>query len=402
LPEKKIKNILYVVSSFPRPSETFISDEVASLFLFGIKPHLLSLNLGDEDVVHASAKHLIDNDCVTYVSSISRISIIYAIFKLLFKRPFRVFRSLKKAYGSKYRWLYFQAAPYAHDCLQKKTNFIHAHFADVNFIFASMISEWSGVPYGVTTHRYDLLKDPIPVDLATNCFKQAALVVTISESNRNFMTEKFGLASEDIKVIHCGVDLGKFKYVNSQNRFKNHCLRFINVGRLVPEKAQDILLHAFCEAHKKGVSFHLTIVGDGPLRHQLEDLCKTLCIDDFVEFVGAKTQDVVVQLLQDADVFVLSSRNEGLPVVCMEAMATGPLLIATRINGIPELVRNLENGLLVESEDINGLADTICWVHKNRAALGEMSFLARKSIELDFDRKKCTQLLIDKIRTILN
>lgn len=400
MPEIKIKNILYVVSSFPRPSETFISDEVASMFLFGIKPHLLSLNFGDENVVHASAKHLIDSDCVSYVSNISRISALTAIFKLFCHNPIRSFKTLKKAYSSEFRWLYFKAAPYAHGCLQKKTDFIHAHFADVNFNFASILSEWSGVPFGVTTHGYDLLKAPIPVDLAKNFFKQAALVVTISESNRHFMTEKFGLAAEDIKVIHCGVDLEKFKRVNSLNRFKNPVLKFINVGRLVPEKAQEILLHAFFKAHKKGVSFHLTIVGDGPLKRQLEGLCKTLCIDDYVEFVGAQTQDVVIKLLQDSDVFILSSRSEGLPVACMEAMATGPLMVATRINGIPELVRNLENGLLVENEDIKGLSDAICWIDQNRSELEKMSLSARKSVELDFDRNKCTQLLVAEMSAV--
>lgn len=371
------------------------------MLLFGVDPHILALNSGDESVVQDSANTLIRSGAVHRVSDPTKITMLSAIFKLFLKNPRRTLTTFRKAYSSKLRWLYFKSSPYAYYCLRSKVDYIHAHFADVNFIFASMLSEWSGVQYGVTTHGYDLRGNPIPIDDAVRCFNQAALVVTISEFNRRFMVDKLGLTLERIKVIHCGIDTDKFEYTDSISRFEKPILRFITVGRLVPEKAQENLLQAFSEVQKRGVGFQLTIIGDGPLREGLEKLCRFLCIEECVDFIGAQPQAVVIDLLQKADVFVLSSRSEGLPVVCMEAMATGTLIIATRINGIPELIEDHKNGLLVEAEDISGLADAICWVDKNRTELKAMSLAARKVIERDFNRRKCSELLLGSINSEL-
>ena len=141
----------------------------------------------------------------------------------------------------------------------------------------------------------------------------------------------------------------------------------------------------------------MTIVGAGPEYAKLLELCSALGLEDEVSFVGAQPQDAIIKSLQCADVFILSSRSEGLPVVCMEAMAMQVFMIATRINGIPELVIHEQNGLLVEPEDVDGLTQAICWVDQNRSPAKKMCETARIKVVKEFNRKKCTEILLKNI-----
>ncbi|MGK2907151.1 MAG: glycosyltransferase family 4 protein [Desulfuromonadales bacterium] len=388
------KAICYVLNSFPNPSETFISGEAASMLDFGIIPYILALKPGDMSVVHPSARKLMDAGLVTIKQEFSKIESLYSLLKLLLFRPRIAFKCFFKALFSGDRWLYFQTVPYALELLNRKTRFIHAHFADWNFHWASVLSAWTGIPYGVTTHRYDLLDDPIPAAIVTNLLTNADLVVTISDFNRQYMANKYELSLEGIKIVRCGVDLTKFVRNEKFTNLKNKKINLINIGRLVPAKGHDILIKALSKARCMGVEFDLTIIGAGPLRETLSVLSRSLNLDDCIHFIGAQPQDVVIELLKKSDAFVLSSRSEGLPVVCMEAMAMGTLLIASHINGIPELVEDKVNGLLVESENIDALANAICWVDQNRDRLESMCDSARVKVEQEFDRIKCTRRLL--------
>jgi colanic acid/amylovoran biosynthesis glycosyltransferase len=118
--------------------------------------------------------------------------------------------------------------------------------------------------------------------------------------------------------------------------------------------------------------------------------------------MGAQPQDIVIKMLQNSDVFVLSSLNEGLPIVCMEAMAMSVFMIATKINGVPELIEDKVTGLLVEPNNISDLVGAIFWVDRNRDKAKNMCALTRKKIELEFNRKKCTEALIKNAEKIVN
>ncbi|MFW5799403.1 MAG: glycosyltransferase family 4 protein, partial [Spirochaetota bacterium] len=163
---------------------------------------------------------------------------------------------------------------------------------------------------------------------------------------------------------------------------------------------QDTLLRALSEVKQRSIPFELQIIGSGPLLNDLSELAKSLDIADRVHFLGAQNQDIVIELLKKSDIFILPSRSEGLPVSCMEAMAMEVFLIATRICGIPELVSNNKNGLLIEPEDVLGLADAICWANQNRHTLKAMTKVAREKVKKDFDRRKCTKNLILEINSI--
>lgn len=385
-------NIAYVLVSFPEPSQTFISEEALSAQQLGQNISILYANQGSASVVHDSARALIETKQPFKISQTKIAEKIEALAYLFTKNPARTIRTLVSALQHRSRG-YFRTLPAAAWCKKQNIQFLHAHFADTNFVNAAAISEWTGIPYGVTTHRYDIFDDPLSVPDASRLFKNAGAVVTISEFNQNLMVEKYALSREAIHLVHCGIDLNQFAYSPPQSTPKAK-IQILNVGRLVPMKAQDILIRALKIAKDLGVDFQLNIVGDGPLLNDLQALANSLGLADNITFCGAQPGNVVRDEFNNADLFVLSSRSEGLPVACIESMAMGVPVIATRIFGIPELIEHKVSGLLVPPDDPQALAEAIHWAYTHTESLVEMTQQGRKVVETSFERTDCSKQLI--------
>lgn len=390
-----ISSIAYVLSAFPQPSETFIADELLSLNGHGVKPCILHLNGGNRLKVHPSAQTLLDKAKLLRIGTASRMEAFWALGRLLIRHPVRTLRTLAVALRSPYRWCYIQALPAAEWCLVQNVEFLHAHFADQNFIYAAVIAAWCGIPYGVTTHRYDIFEDPIDKATAIDLFEGAAVVITISEFNRNYMVKKYGLPFSKIHIVHCGIDLDRFRFVERKPHQLGQTLRILNIGRLMPEKAQDILLAALAVVKERGIIFTIEIIGDGPKREELIQMVANLGLMQEVVFHGFQTELFVRERLAAVDLFVLSSRGEGLPVVLMEALAVGTPVIATRIFGIPELIEDGISGLLVEPDNAQELANKIIYLYEQQALTTAMCMAGREVVMNNFDRKKCTMSLLD-------
>ena len=133
----------------------------------------------------------------------------------------------------------------------------------------------------------------------------------------------------------------------------------ICVGRLVPAKGQHILMDAMKILKGRKCDVHLRMVGDGPDRGSLEQLCRQNALNQMVTFEGAVNQDRVRELYREADIFTLASFAEGIPIVLMEAMAMEIPCVTTFITGIPELIRSGTDGVLVAPSDVDELADAI-------------------------------------------
>lgn len=388
------KTVAYIIRSFPEPSETFIAEEAASLLAAGIQPCILHLQDADSAILHPSAQTLLAKALRLRIKPAKTTAILVSFARWLLIAPSRTVRTFRKAWRHPARWCYFQALAPAWWCREHQVDFLHAHFADVNFQYAAAMSDWSGIPFGVTTHGYDLRDTPLGIGAASSLYKQANVVVTISEFNRRYMVQKYGLPESSIAVVHCGIDLDRFAFLPRPKRPAVEPLRLLNVGRLVPVKGQDVLLRALALVQMRGVPFQLDIVGGGDLHQDLVALAADLGISDCVVFHGAKPEQGVRDLHAQAHVFVLPSRSEGLPVACMEALAMGTPTIATRINGIPELIEDGQSGLLVEPEDIAGLADRICQLAAEPQLAQQLQINGKAAVAAGFDRRKCTQQLI--------
>jgi len=202
-----------------------------------------------------------------------------------------------------------------------------------------------------------------------------------------------------IHRVHCGINTSVYapKAMNDKAG-KSDVLRLLTVARLGPEKAHAVLLRAVRELVDSGINVSLTCVGDGPLRSNLQSLTSELGLDDVVTFTGSIGQDDLPGYYDKADIFVLSSLAEGLPVVIMEAMAKCVPVVATCIAGIPEIIEHRVSGMLVSPGDHHSLAKAIAVLAEDddlRVSMGEKG---RGRVCQDFDIMETVEDLADVFR----
>lgn len=184
-----------------------------------------------------------------------------------------------------------------------------------------------------------------------------------------------------LRIVHCGV--WPDRYAATQARPQSGPVQLLFVGRVAPVKGLRVLLEALGAARAQGADLHLTIVGDGEDRAHLEQLAAPL--GAAVHFAGYQSQQGVADAMAAADIFVLPSFAEGVPVVLMEAMASGKPVISSLVAGIPELVEDGVSGYLVPPGDAETLAARIIELAADpdrRAAMGQAG---RDKVLAEFD-----------------
>ncbi len=173
----------------------------------------------------------------------------------------------------------------------------------------------------------------------------------------NVVTEGKGV------VIHNGIETDRFGGNGKRHKLrsalgaKENDIVVGNIGRLHNQKGQSVLLNAFRIVAEHHPDAHLWLIGEGELRDELQRLARELDIEDQVSFLGARTD--IPELLSAMDIFVLSSLWEGQPIALLEAMVSGKPVVATNVDGIPEIIENGKSGLLVEPMNGNELASAI-------------------------------------------
>lgn len=177
-------------------------------------------------------------------------------------------------------------------------------------------------------------------------------IACVAASLREFVTHQMRLPTK-VSVIHNGIP----DYVAPPSPPRDDARRLVSVGRLATVKAYDVLLRAFAQVSHKRPRLRLTLVGDGPERDALERLAERLCVSSSVDFVGFRED--VPDLLAQQDLFVLSSRHEGISIAILEAMRAGLPVVATRVGGVPDTVVDGVTGVLVPPDDAPALAEAI-------------------------------------------
>lgn len=393
-------SVAYVLSQFPAYSETFIIEELLELKRRDIKLVVFSLKTPKKDEpiseyttgltsqVYYSAFYLSWPVLVANLRLVLRrpllyFSLIWILFSSLISQPIELLKSLAVVPKT----VYFAEVAYLHKCTR-----IHAHFCNVPTMAARMISMILGVPFSCTAHGSDIFQYP-PVDLVKRV-REAAPFITISEYNRQYLAALSDTLEEGmIEVIHCGVNLDKFTSL-SRHLVVGQTLRILTVARLEHVKGLDILVNACALLRDTGLDFTCDLVGDGSERATLEKLVRTLNLQKQVHFWGAVPHEDVIRYYQEADLFVLPSRREGIPVSVMEAMATELPVVATRVTGLPEIIDNGRTGTLVPPENGRLLADAIVRLTKKSDILGEMGLRGREKIEVEFNIELSVERLL--------
>lgn len=189
--------------------------------------------------------------------------------------------------------------------------------------------------------------------------KRANHVVAVSETVKKSLIQEYKISQESIEVIYNGVDLKRFSSKSVPDA--NDSLNLIYVGRLIENKGVQLILQAvaLCESEH---NVHLLIVGDGSYKRNLKELAKKLGIENKVAFLGNRND--VPELLHQADVFLhVPILEEGFGITVIEAMACGKICVCSKSGALPEIIRERENGFLVEKNDAKGIYECLKYIH---------------------------------------
>lgn len=331
------QRIAYVVKNFPKLSETFIVEELVELQRRGVNFRICSLKIPEERLRHrlVESSGLLDRTTIGCSG----------------------FRSVLNEF---------------------RPELIHAHFATQPTEVARKMAIELGVPFTFTAHGYDIYRKS-PPDFASRA-AAASAVITVSQTNADFMYNEFGVPRKSVHVVPCGVDVSRFR--PSEKSWAPPLV--VCVARMSPVKNLELLLRACAVLVQRRVRFQCVIVGDGRCRPALETLRRSLGLASTVQFAGALAQDGVVEHWQRASVGVLTSHSEGMPVCLMEAAACGVPVVATNVGGVWELIQDGCTGLVVPPNDVSAVAVSLEFLLNNPRRATRMGQAARLRAEKRF------------------
>ncbi|MBD3236422.1 MAG: glycosyltransferase [Candidatus Eisenbacteria bacterium] len=262
---------------------------------------------------------------------------------------------------------------------------IHAHFAFKAATAGLAAARLNGQPFSFTAHGGATVHPPSRFHLRSK-IRAADPIVAISDYNRRVLRQLCpGIPDDRMRVNRTGVRIEQFPYRDPPAR--GDPLRLLCVASLRPIKNHECLLAACGQLARDGIDFRLDLIGRATARRlaHLQRLAAAHQIASRVSFRGVADHTTIARAYGEADLFVLTSLSEGVPVALMEAMATGTPVIAPRVTGVPELVRQEETGLLADPRRPPEFAAQIARAHRDPALRLRLARGARARIEADYD-----------------
>lgn len=393
--------VAYVVSRFPKLSETFILYEMLELERQGIDVELFPLVRERESVEHREAVQLTERAVTAKPFSAPFLA---AQGYWLRRRPIRYLGLWARALIGNVRSPRFFAralvavplgAFFAREMVARPVDHIHAHWATHPALAAYVASGLTSIPFSFTAHAHDIYVDR---SMLGEKIRRARFVVTISDYNRRFLERLYGAtAAAKLEVVHCGTDPDLFR-APSQT-LGDHRWTVLCVASLQPQKGQAFLIEACRRLVQEGVDLRCLLVGEGEERAALEAQIERAELGHRVEMLGQQPRHLVVNLISEADVVVQPSvtldtgKQEGIPVALMEALAMERAVVASRISGIPELVEDEVTGLLVAQRDIVALVGALRRLHAEPELARRLGRNGRLKVLREFN-------LRDTVRTL--
>lgn len=263
---------------------------------------------------------------------------------------------------------------------------IHVHHGYFGSWIAMVAARLLEIDYSMTLHGSDLLLHRVYLDTK---LKYCSFAVTVSEFNQRFVLEHYPeVEPEKIVVRRLGVDSWCAGVSTApRDRASGH-ITILAVGRLHPVKDHAFLLRACHQLKASGADFNCQIAGEGPERPWLEHLIRNLGLETQVKLLGHLSRQQLDAQYESCDLVVLSSRSEGIPLVLMEAMARGKIVLAPAITGIPELVKDGETGFLYRAGSLEDFIAKIETIRISQAAMAHVRLAARQHVQRHFDREK--------------
>jgi len=389
--------IAYLVSQYPAANHTFVLREVQELRRLGLEIEVASIRPPDRSLDKMSAEEQAEQRATFYVKSGGLGRILAANLRVFFAGPVDWLAALAYSLrlsrwnprAAAFNFFYLVEAGVIADWMRRrKLSHAHMHFTSTVGLFAKRIAP---MRTSVTIHGPAEFDRPDAFYLRE---KIAAfdLIVAISEYGRTQLKRCSGSEHwNKFRVVRLGVDPMLYApraFVPSPDR-----LEILFVGRLAAVKAPQILLAALQRLIESGRQVHLRLAGDGPERPELEREVHEKNLSGYVTFEGWQTADRVRSLYRSADIFCLASLAEGIPVVLMEAMSMEIPCVATRVTGVPELIRDGIDGLLVAPSDVEELAAALARLVDDAGLRERIGKSGRARVLDEYDLGRNTQQL---------
>ena len=412
-------SVAYILKGFPRLSETFIASEIYRMEQEGLRLRLIVIKPADEDVHHEVVDRIKAKPCyLPPTSSLSGVplpwwvakhlrSFLPVILRVILRHPFGTVRAAAAAFAQAVRsrrrltsWPrkvymkeFFLAAAVA-DKLSDAPDVrhVHAHFCHGATTVTWLAAMMTGLSFSFTAHAKDIYCDTLnPAGLLKRKMDAARFVVTCTDANREYLQR---LSRTKVHCIYHGLnaDFTRLLKEHAGPSTRNGRIRLLSVGRLVEKKGFDIFVEACGILRRRGVAFESVIVGeDGEHTEEVKRRIASHNLEQSVRLIGPMPQARLFEEYQRATMFCLPCRvldngdRDGIPNVLVEAMACGLPVVTTAISGIPEVVKDEINGLLVPTENPEALADALMRINQDHSLARRLSAEARSTVSERFD-----------------
>lgn len=407
--------IAFLVSHFPKLSETFILNQITGLMDRGHHVDIFTQQIEDWSVVHPDVNHyrLIDH---TYrlpqipsnhlVRAIKGIGLVLAQF---YKQPKLIARSLNVfAYGEQAAglWLLYSATALMNKDLTY--DIIHCQFGTLGYQGLALKRLMKPTPKLVLMFRgFDISCHVRKGGGKT--YRKLFKDIDYSLVNCDFFRQRvieLGCDPQKVAVHFSGLDVNKFKFCPCSLK-PGESIRVASTGRLVEKKGFEYAIKAIVKQKKATPDLSYYIIGNGPLRARLERLINELDAKSYIHLLGWKDESGIFQILSNCHLFVApsitaSDGNQDAPInVLKEAMALGLPVISTFHGGIPELVEDGVSGFLVPERDIDSLVEKLNYLITHPERWHQMGKAGRTFVEQHFDLDSLNEKLVKRYRDLI-
>ncbi len=394
----------YILKQYPRLSETFVLNEILGAEANDVEVSIFSLRHATEGRFHPGIASV--KGPVHYVADLDKtafLDALHALPDLRVDRLIDVLDFVGQLPAERRSRLVLNAIEIAKAATERGVDHLHAHFVTVAAQTAHLVHLLTGLPYSVTAHAKDIYRYTVDWALAARIAADATAVVTVCDANLRFLAHRLGGTEARIVRIYNG--LGPQEAPSTRaDRTEGLVL---GVGRMVDKKGFDLLLDAVAELAPTHPDLHCVLVGDGENRGALESQTLRLGISDRVTFTGPLPQHEVAAWMRRAEVFCAPCRvgedgnQDALPTVVLEALGAGTPVVTTPVAGIPEMITDGVEGLLVDCDCSQAVAVGLAALLDDATLAETMSTAGPPKLAEKFDRTETIGQLIEVFSAVL-
>ncbi len=411
--------IAFFLNEFPALSQTFILNQIIGLIDLGHEVDIIAKIPGKEDTTHQSILDYKLFEHTLYLKShalekkntlISKICRVFSLFiRFFYISPIVAVRTVTNSYKKENlspATLLFKLEPLIKN--KKTHDIILCHFGPCG-IEACKLKKQKLLDGKIVTvfHGYDIshyLKENGEC-VYNELFDKGDAFLPISNRWRSELI-RLGCPKHKTLVHRMGIELDIFTY--SPHLFKTgETLEVLSIARLVEKKGLEYGIQAVNKIHKIHKNIRYNIIGDGPLKEDLQRLICDLDAGEHIKLLGWKTQEEISSLMGQAHILLapsVTSRNgdqEGIPVAIMEAFAKGITVISTHHSGIPELVRDNKTGFLCRERNVSDIQNKLEQILNQPEKIRDIVSQARKHIEMNYDINQLNKKLVERFNKLI-